>query len=515
MQPSNLTSRRRQFDRALPLIFLPFLALACLVGGLGGTEIPLPTVLVVPTALPPSATALPATPKAAPTQLPTDTPSPTAEPTSTPTPPPVFGIQLDQLDAPNGLAQAHAAGAYWLRRASVDWPAIEAVEGARDWTAMSNMEQELLGAAEQGGQIILVVHGEPDWAQALAGSNCGPIRPDKLDAFGDFVYELVSRYSVPPYNVKYWEMWNEPDVAPNIAPPEGYLGCWGDPSDPDGYGGGKYADMLAAAYPRVKEADPEAQVVAGALLLDCDPNNPPKGKDCSPSNFLNGILDHHGLDDGGDYFDGLSFHAYDYASTQGVGQYVNPNWDSQWNTTGPVLYAKAQFVKGVLASHGVTGKFLMNTEVAVIAGDLQCFGCDFPDETRQATKTNYVAQANAVALSEGLVANVWYSLFGWRGSALMDKDLNALPAYTAYTFSAAELGQAVFVREVTELDGVRGYEFQRDGSRVWIVWSRDGETHHVTLPEAPQNLFDVLGQPQTPSAELDVGPSTLYVEWAS
>lgn len=36
---------------------------------------------------------------------------------------------------------------------------------------------------------------------------------EKLGAFGDFMYATVQKYSQPPYNVKYWEMWNEPDAA--------------------------------------------------------------------------------------------------------------------------------------------------------------------------------------------------------------------------------------------------------------------------------------------------------------
>jgi hypothetical protein len=83
------------------------------------------------------------------------------------------------------------------------------------------------------------------------------------------MHDLVARYSVPPYNVKYWELWNEPDVDPALAGLIGGdipFGCWGDSTDPY-YGGGYYAEMLKAVYPRIKAADPQAQVARGRIAL--------------------------------------------------------------------------------------------------------------------------------------------------------------------------------------------------------------------------------------------------------
>ena len=69
---------------------------------------------------------------------------------------------------------------------------------------------------------------------------------------------------------------------------------------------------------------------------------------------------------GGEFFDGISFHAYDYYS--GPYQYNNPNWHSNRESTGPVLIAKARYLRSLLASYQQTGKFLMNTEAGVLCG---------------------------------------------------------------------------------------------------------------------------------------------------
>ena len=88
----------------------------------------------------------------------------------------------------------------------------------------------------------------------------------------------------------------------------------GDINDPY-FGGEFYAQMLKAAYPAIKAADPQAQVLVGGLLLD----NP----DVATNNtalFLEGIL----RGGGSPFFDAVSFHCYSY-SWGAVGRMSNPN----------------------------------------------------------------------------------------------------------------------------------------------------------------------------------------------
>jgi len=61
---------------------------------------------------------------------------------------------------------------------------------------------------------------------------------------------LVVCYSVAPYNVKYWELWNEPDIAASSFPGNNIFGCWGDPGDAY-FGGGYYTVMLKVIYPKI------------------------------------------------------------------------------------------------------------------------------------------------------------------------------------------------------------------------------------------------------------------------
>jgi len=428
---------------------------------------------------------------------------------------PITGIEMHRITQEGGLAQVKAAGAYWVRRNSLNWAAVEPVEGERNWAAVSDLETELQAASAQGLQVILIVRAAPAWAQKVPGVACGPVHPDKLGAFASFMQDAVERYSAAPYGIKYWELGNEPDVDPVYVKPDGPFGCWGDPNDPQ-YGGAFYGQMLKTVYPRIKQADPQAQVLVGGLLLDCDPVNPPENppgsgqfKDCKPSLFLEGILEAGG----GDFFDGVSFHAYDFYFGQ-TGVYGNDNWHSAWNVTGPVLIAKASYLKNLLATTGQPDKFLMNTEVALLCGrdgkEPEC-----QTETFELTKAYYAAQANAAALAEGLQANVWYSYLGWRASGLAERNSGkTLPAYDALRFSASQLQGASYVGPVSAEAGVLGYVFKRDQHTVWLVWSADGNDHALELPKPPTQVFDVFGITIPLSAEIKAGLAPVYLVWA-
>ncbi len=430
----------------------------------------------------------------------------------------IFGMGMS-FTVSGGMNEMTAAGNDWLRNYIVSWSAIEPTKGTRDWSSLAEIESELYNAHQRGMEMVLIVSSTPTWAQKIPGSYCGPVKETELAAFADFMYALVSRYSQPPYLVKYWEIWNEPDIDPTLVSPHSGFGCLGDKNDAY-YGGGYYAEMLKAVYPEIKRANPQAEVLVGGLLLDCDPRTPGL---CSggqngdiPPKFLEGILRHNGANDGGNYFDGVSFHAYDFYNS--FGQYNNPGWNTSSNTTGPVVIAKARFINEVLHNFGVTGKFLMNTESALLCGGSNDppggSGCESdPASDYEQIKAYYLAQVYASAIAEDLRANIWYYIFGWRNSALLNTDLSPRPAYQAFATARRTLLDATLTREIQEFPQVKGYEFTRSLHRVWVLWSLDGNTHSVNLDTMPSAIYDTVGNPVVPSNPLQVGIAPLYLVW--
>jgi len=415
----------------------------------------------------------------------------------------IFGAQLDQLTPEKGLLQMVQAKSAWTRRDYV-WSLVEPNEGDRNWDAVKYFEDELITASQNNINVILILLDAPSWARTEATCG-GKVKPDKYPALASFVHDLVDRYSRPPYNLKYVEMWNEPDV-------DGFLGCWGDINDTQYYGGQAYGDMLKVVYPAAKSANPEIQLLVGGLLLDCDPTKIPNTtKDCTPAYFLKGILERGASN----AFDGVAFHSGDYYL--GVkGQYYNPNFVSTWNTTGPVTAAKSAFLNNLLAQYNVTGKYLINTEAGIKCGDPA--QCSLPEYGFEETKAYYMIEDGVTALARNYQANIWYSVYGDRFSGLLTLENQPLPVYYAFQYMTMKLESLTFHQEITSYPNVKAYEFiSTEGELLWVLWSLDGNDHSISLPNMPTNLerISANGKPEgnAPAINITVGIAPIFIQY--
>ncbi len=377
--------------------------------------------------------------------------------------PSTFGVQMWKIDNTGGLQQAQEAGVRWVRFSAFAWDQIEPVRTdppTYNWNQVD--ETSLINAHANGFQVIATVQFTPQWAQKYNGSYCGPIREDALDEFAQFLSALVERYKNPPYNIKYWELGNEPD-APVWYDRSGF-GCWGEESDTY-YGGGYYAQMLKSAYPAIKAADPQAQVLLGGLLLD----HSPSFKDDNVPRFLEGIL----REGGGPYFDIVSFHAYTYYRGN-IGRMGNLNWSS----LGTAIPEKVDFVRSVLRNYGFENKPLINTESALL--------CSEPINECLETQAMYIPRAYAEALALRLPGQIYFAMIneGWRYTGLVYPDLTPKPAYRAYRTAAEWMGDVRYVAPVTTYEGITGYLFARfeTNAQIQVLWSTDGNPRNITLP---------------------------------
>ncbi len=439
------------------------------------------------------------------------TPVPTLAPTLQPSVPvtitgdSVFGVEMENVFT-GGTLLANK-GTTWVRRNALAWSAVEPIQGARNWSNVIALERELVEAARLNMKVILIVRSTPAWARKYTHSECGPVRSDRMAAFGKFMGDAVARYSKAPYNVKYFEIWNEPDAP--VASGAPVWGCWGEHNDAY-YGGRYYATALKAAYPLMKAANPEAQVLVGGLLANCDPA---RGGKCVQSKFFEGIL----VGGGAPYFDGLSYHTYDYYYAGSIGGFGTPNWPSAWNTTGPLLVVKSRFFKDVMRTYHVTDKYIINTELAVICDSCGTNGGGVANnEKYETTKAYYMAQGMAAAMAEGHLAITWYSLGGWWGSALWD-GVNPKPALVAFEVGRQRIGGAIFAGEITQADvgisGLAGYKFKRSDTDVWLVWSRSGATRLATFAQLPADITDALGVSYAPARSFAIDVKPVYIEF--
>ena len=430
----------------------------------------------------------------------------------------IWGLQLHGVPKGIQLQLFGDAQAGWMRDVFFEWDMLQPEHTEPPEYNWETVDEEMIVQVTSSGlKPIPILLYSPSWAQKYPGHACGPISEEALSDFGNFVGEMVNRYSKPPYELKYYEIGNEPDISRSYVGGSSFFGCWGEEEDNNYYGGKYYAEMLKAIYPEMKRQNSDAMLVIGGLLMDCDPINPPENppgsgtlKDCTPSRFLEGILEAGG----GDYFDAVSFHAYDYYIGE-YGKYANGNWHSQWDTTGPVLNQKVGYLRSLLDSYGYTEKELLNTEVALICGrdgkESVCQTDEF-----QNTKANYLVQAYAQAIDNKLTANIWYSDKGWRGTGIIDANGDPLPAYIAFAFNQQMLSGSNYMGKIGGIPSLEGYKFSDQTRDLWLLWSKTYNGENIQLPRSPDAIYDVYGNLLPLPGEdlaytIDIAP--IYIVW--
>jgi hypothetical protein len=414
--------------------------------------------------------------------------------------PSVFGAE-DFTLTPTFADRASAANVYWIRHATFNWAAIESVRGVYDWNQVHN--DGIKNFSEKNFQLIANIKFTPSWAQKIPGVKCGPIAASAWTDFYNFIYATVARYSAPPYNIQYWEFGNEIDIDPSLVESDSVYGCWGDKNDRVYYGGEYYAEMLKHAYPAVKAASPTSKVMVGGLLLDCDPEHPAPGADCTAAKFFEGILHNQGAN----YFDVVNFHSYLYYSAGKILDENTPNWGAR----GGQLIGKINFLRSVMAKYGVN-KPLFISEVAFKWG---CTDCAPPPSAFYQLQADVVVNTYVRTWAQGLLGESWYTMgdSGWAYSGLYT-GASPNPGFQALSFMTNELYGAAYSRQITSYPGLRAYEFLTQSKKIWVLWSPDGSTGvTIARPAGVTRMVDKYGSATTtiPASITVVHP--IYLEF--
>lgn len=162
------------------------------------------------------------------------------------------------------LQMASDAGIGWVKQ-QFAWEEIEPsrkgefldpVSKQSSWT---KYDQIVAACDKYGLRIVARLDRPPDWSRADNTYKERP--PDRMEDYGDFVYEFVKRYEG---RIDYVQIWNEPNIFPE----------WGNrPVDPAGY-----VEMLRIAYRRAKEANPNVRVLCAPLAPTLGQPHPEPGK---------------------------------------------------------------------------------------------------------------------------------------------------------------------------------------------------------------------------------------------
>lgn len=360
------------------------------------------------------------------------------------------------------LAQS---GVKWSRL-RIMWKEIEPIQGNYRWTYY---DDKIAEAANTGTQLIATIADNPSWA---APSACGPLTTTMYTELVKFVTAVVERYKGPPYNVKYWQLYNEPDGAPHGSYTEEWfssngLGCWGKNEFGRWWGetgADEYAYMLSKIYPAIKAADSEAKVIFGGIAYDAFMQYEPN---CSYCPFDRYFIDNVFQSPGGKQFDIMSFHYF-------------PDFHCEWGEQygyryGRDIEAKANYLREKLTQYDLGNKPIICTEVSEHG---------YPGNTESLEKqANYVVQGNARGMAAGLQNIIWFCLVSppydpyEQGLLYEDSTTGKLipkPAYYAYQVLARELTGAHYKRKFYHSNpNIEGYVFgvNCDTKEKTVIWS--------------------------------------------
>ena len=149
-----------------------------------------------------------------------------------------------------------------------------------DWTALDN---QVNAASAKGLDVMLTLRSAPNWAQQ---NNCrvelsrGACRPDPKE-FHDFAFDIATHYAAPQFggHVKYWGMWNEPNLPSFLSPQ--YVKKNGKRTL---VSADIYRTLLNRGARAVHQVDPDNRVIGGETAPFGHSNSP------SPLAFLRKLL---------------------------------------------------------------------------------------------------------------------------------------------------------------------------------------------------------------------------------
>jgi hypothetical protein len=171
----------------------------------------------------------------------------------------VGGVPLSSAD--QAIAQAHALHAQVVRT-EVPWSVVEPLgPGQLSSASLAFMDRLVEDAASDGIRVVMMVDSSPCWAssappsilrrcRAGASSSANAWPPVEPSQYAAVMALLAQRYGSRLAAI---EVWNEPDQANQLH--------FAGPEKPK-----RYAALLRAAYPAVKQADPSLTVLGGSLV---------------------------------------------------------------------------------------------------------------------------------------------------------------------------------------------------------------------------------------------------------
>ncbi len=343
-----------------------------------------------------------------------------------------FGVNIHFRGQPRDLDMIVEAG-FKLIRMDLTWAVIEQSKGVYDFDKIG-YDSLTKGCIERGIRILYIL----DYSNSIYESSRSVRTEAGREAFADFAEAAAKRYAGKGV---LWEIWNEPNIKHFWDP---------QPS------AGDYCNLVEKTAPRIRKADPNGLVVAGAT------SQIPLGwlNDC----FKKGLLK---------WIDVLSVHPYrsEFPETV-VDDYVA--------------------LRQLVARYAPPGK-----EMPIISGEWGYSNLNW-DKSRlsEQEQAEYLARMFLVNLYQGVDVSIWYD---WKNDGTDPNerehqfgtvwhDLNPKAAYlAAKVLSSTLAGYSVDGRLNLGNDNDFALRLTKGGREAIAFWTTS-DKHILTLPVEPTEV---------------------------
>jgi len=244
--------------------------------------------------------------------------------------------EAEEVKRAHSLDLTQAAGLRFIRQ-EFTWEDIE-IHGKGDFVDRRNdpagvdawlKYDHIVELAEaRDVEIIARLSNPPAWTRAAGDEPGEKAPPDDFNDFGDFAAAVAERYRG---RIRYYQVWNEPNGNEE----------WGlQDVDPEAF-----TALLCLAYDRIKAADPDAVVLAGALT----PTVANDGRHMNDLIYLERM-----------YAAGAGA-CFDVMSAQGYGLWSGPT-DQRLRPT-VINYPHNLFLRDIMVGHGDAAKPIWISEM--------------------------------------------------------------------------------------------------------------------------------------------------------
>lgn len=333
------------------------------------------------------------------------------------------------------LRQHILAGAYWGRN-DLWWGSIENPKGNFDW-AKADSTVALFEKYQINLLGILCYNSA--WS-----NNTSPANDQDVEEFANYVENIIKRYKG---RVRYWEVWNEPNIPP----------FWVPRANPR-----VYAKLLKRSYEVAHSVYPDVKII-GLVTSGVD------------LNFIEAVLK-EGV---GRYMDIISVHPY----------HGHP--PTYWGEKTEL--GKLPRLKNLLDKYG------LNIPIWIT----EC-GWETRGSINERIQAEYLIKFYVRVLASKLVERIyWFDLDDWGERDSPDEgqfgliycDQTPKPSFVAYRTMTGVLHDFTQINAIQTPAGIEGYRFtwEAEPKIAYVFWSNAG-VQQLTSPEDAKFIVDIMGR---------------------